>query len=77
MPRPAKALPMAQNWDCHGCGDCCRTYAVRVTTSERERIEAQDWSDVPELANITRVVYEKRPPPLMRPAPPVPPVTKK
>lgn len=47
---------MAQSWDCHGCGDCCRTYAVRVTAEEQARIEAQDWGDeIP-----TRIVYEKR-----------------
>lgn len=60
MPMPVKALPMAQHWDCQGCGDCCRTYAVRVTAEERRRIEAQDWSDVPEIAQATRIVWEKK-----------------
>jgi lysine-N-methylase len=55
-----KSLPMAQQWDCHACGDCCRMYAVRVTAEEKARIEAQDWSDVPEIAAATRIVYEKR-----------------
>ncbi len=60
MPRPIRSLPMAQQWDCQGCGDCCRTYAVRTTLEEKKRIEAQDWSDVPELAEVPRTVWEKR-----------------
>jgi lysine-N-methylase len=59
MPRPVKSLPMAQQWDCHVCGECCRMYAVRVTADEKKRIEAQDWSDVPEIGE-SRIVYEKR-----------------
>ena len=59
----AAADPIAadgQQWDCQGCGDCCRTYAVRTTLEEKKRIEAQDWSDVPEIAASTRTVWEKR-----------------
>jgi lysine-N-methylase len=59
MPLPVRHLPMV-NWDCHGCGDCCRTYAVRVSAEEKARIEAQDWGDVPELAGIQRTVWERR-----------------
>ena len=60
MPRPVKELPMAQQWDCHACGDCCRMYAVRVTAEEKARINGQDWSDVPELVDVPRIIYEKR-----------------
>lgn len=56
---PVRNLPLVQ-WDCHGCGDCCRTYAVRVNDEEKARIEAQDWSDVPELDGVDRTVWEKR-----------------
>lgn len=55
MPKPVRELPLAQSWDCHGCGDCCRTYAVRVTEAEKARIEAQDWPDIP-----NRITFEKR-----------------
>jgi len=24
MPLPLKALPILEQWDCHGCGMCCR-----------------------------------------------------
>ncbi|OWK34624.1 YkgJ family cysteine cluster protein [Fimbriiglobus ruber] len=44
MPMPVKSLPVVQNWDCHGCADCCKTYDVPVTEAERARIEAQNWA---------------------------------
>ncbi len=43
MPMPVRHLPTIQNWDCHQCGDCCRTYAVAVTDDERDRILKQGW----------------------------------
>jgi lysine-N-methylase len=49
MPLPVRSLPVLQNWDCHGCGECCREYLVRVTDAERARIEAQGWEDDPAL----------------------------
>lgn len=57
MPLPVKSLPTIQNWDCHGCGDCCRLYNVRVTDEEKARIEAQDWSV--ELPGVTPIVFDK------------------
>src|SRR5947208_740003 len=57
MPLPVKSLPVIQNWDCHGCGDCCRLYNVRVTDEEKARIEAQDWAA--ELAGVTPIVWDK------------------
>lgn len=57
MPLPVKSLPTIQNWDCHGCGDCCRLYNVRVTDEEKSRIEAQDWSA--ELPGVAPVVFDK------------------
>lgn len=43
MSLPIRSLPVWQNWDCHGCGNCCRDYQVGVTEAERQRIEAQGW----------------------------------
>ena len=48
MPHPVRSLPVIQNWDCHGCSDCCRTYHVRVTPDEKAAIDGQNWADVPE-----------------------------
>lgn len=47
-----RALTVLQNWDCHTCGDCCRSYAVPVTAEERRRIEAQGWEQSPEFAQV-------------------------
>ncbi len=49
MPFPLRNLPLMQNWDCHGCSDCCRIEAV-VTDEEKHRIEALDLANDPEVA---------------------------
>ncbi len=49
MPWPVKHLPVIQNWDCHGCGQCCQEYEVIVTDAERERIAAQGWVGDPAI----------------------------
>ncbi len=41
MSVPIRNLPVIQNWDCHGCSDCCRIEAV-ITDAEKSRIEAFD-----------------------------------
>ena len=47
-----RSLPVLQNWDCHSCGDCCRSYAVPVTAEERRRIEGQGWDQLPEFNGV-------------------------
>jgi lysine-N-methylase len=59
MPMPVKSLPVVQRWDCRGCGDCCKTYHVRVTDAERARIEAQDWRADPALAGVEPLVWDR------------------
>jgi lysine-N-methylase len=60
MPLPVKSLPVLQNWDCHGCGDCCKTYHVRVSEAEKAKIEAQDWSADPELKGLAPIVWDRK-----------------
>ena len=60
MPLPVKSLPLIQNWDCHGCGDCCKTYHVRVSEAEKAKIEAQDWSADPELKGLAPIVWDRK-----------------
>src|SRR5262245_47696038 len=50
MSLPVRHLPTWQNWDCRGCGNCCRDYQVAVTEEERARIEAQGWDKDPAFA---------------------------
>ncbi|QJW97854.1 YkgJ family cysteine cluster protein [Frigoriglobus tundricola] len=47
-----RSLTVLQNWDCHTCGDCCRSYAVPVTAEERERIEGQGWEKLPDFQGV-------------------------
>lgn len=50
MSWPVRHLPVIQNWDCHGCGECCREYEVHVTESERQKISEQGWDNDSTLA---------------------------
>lgn len=43
MPLPL-VLPVAQNWSCHSCGDCCRYYQVRLTPAEKQHVLDQNWT---------------------------------
>ena len=52
MPLPVRSLPVLQNFDCHGCTDCCREYRVPVTDAERQRISALEWGDEPALEGV-------------------------
>lgn len=38
-------LPPNQNFTCHSCTHCCRTYIVTVTDEERERLLRQGWAE--------------------------------
>jgi lysine-N-methylase len=48
MTIPIRNLPLVQNWDCHSCSDCCRIEAP-VSIEEKDRIEALDLGDDPEI----------------------------
>jgi lysine-N-methylase len=48
-----RSLTVLQNWDCHSCGDCCRSYAVPATAEERQRIEGQGWEKLPEFQGVS------------------------
>jgi lysine-N-methylase len=51
MPWPVRNLPVIQNWDCHGCGECCREYEVHVTDAERRKIIDQGWENDPAIGD--------------------------
>lgn len=52
MSLPVRHLPVLQNWDCQGCGNCCRDYQITVTEEERQRILAQGWEGQPEMGGL-------------------------
>jgi lysine-N-methylase len=45
MTIPVRNLPVAQHWDCHACGDCCRRFEGVITGEEKRRIEALDLAN--------------------------------
>src|SRR5262245_20383590 len=52
MSLPVRHLPVLQNWDCHGCSNCCREYLVTVSDEERRRIAAQGWERDPDIGDL-------------------------
>jgi len=61
MPAPVVSLSVVpQRWDCHSCGECCRSYSVSVTAVEKARLESQGWGDLPEFAGVPPTVADGR-----------------
>ena len=58
MTMPVRSLPVIQNWDCSGCGACCRAYHVPVTAEERGRIERQGWEQDEEFQGVAYFAKE-------------------
>ena len=46
-------FPPEVRFSCSGCGDCCRGWHVMLGPGEAERLEALDWRDAPDLADIS------------------------
>lgn len=61
MPLPVRHLPVLQNWDCHGCTNCCREYHVPVSEEERQRILAQRWDQDAHLGNAALFQHQGMP----------------
>ncbi len=61
MTVPLRQLPVAQNWDCHVSGNCCKEYIVPVSDEERQRIEDQGWATDPELQGVKLFRYSGPP----------------
>jgi lysine-N-methylase len=49
-----------QNWDCQVCGNCCYQYQVAVTDEERQRILAQEWSELGKVRLFKRLGWFSR-----------------
>lgn len=50
MSLPVRTLPVVQNWDCHTCGNCCRTLEAVITDEEKHHLEALDLAGDAEIA---------------------------
>jgi lysine-N-methylase len=64
MSLPIRPLPILENWDCHGCGICCRGAIVVLNDVDLERIRAQRWDEDPDFHGkkiLVRVgLFDKR-----------------
>jgi lysine-N-methylase len=49
MTFPVRNLPLLQNWDCHGCSDCCQGIEAVLSDKEKRRIEELDLVGDPEI----------------------------
>jgi lysine-N-methylase len=58
MPLPIQPLPLAEHWDCHQCGACCRGSIVPLSDEELAQLKAQGWHDRPEFKNTLLFVRD-------------------
>jgi lysine-N-methylase len=61
MSLPVRHLSVLQNWDCQGCGNCCREYHISVSEEERRRILSQGWEKDPAIAGLPLFVHSGPP----------------
>ncbi|HEX4343336.1 MAG TPA: YkgJ family cysteine cluster protein [Verrucomicrobiae bacterium] len=53
-------IPAFQNWNCHGCSDCCRgALLIKITEEEKTRIEKQNWTTAAGVDPATAIVSER------------------
>jgi lysine-N-methylase len=48
MSLPIRPPPIVENWDCHGCGICCRGAIVVLNDKDLERFRSQHWEKHPD-----------------------------
>jgi lysine-N-methylase len=52
-------IPALQNWNCHGCTDCCRgRLLITLSAEEKERIEKQGWTEAEGMDSSTMFVAQ-------------------
>jgi len=56
MSLPIRTLPILEQWDCCGCGICCRATIIRLNDEDVERIRGQRWEEDPDYRGKKIVV---------------------
>ncbi len=51
MSLPIKALPILEQWDCLGCGICCRGASVLLSDADLKRLREQHWEKHPDFCD--------------------------
>jgi lysine-N-methylase len=49
MTLPIRLPPIAEAWDCHGCGRCCPGTIIRLSEDDRARLREQHWERHPDF----------------------------
>jgi len=57
MSLPIRTLPILENWDCHGCGICCRGAIVVLNELDLEQIRSQRWDEHPDFRGKKILVH--------------------
>lgn len=52
MTLPIVPLPLAERWDCHQCGFCCRGSNVPLDDMDLQLLEEQGWQQRPEFRHV-------------------------
>jgi len=55
---PIKTLPIAERWDCSGCGKCCRGNIVPLDDADLQRLREQRWDRHPEYRGVRTIVRQ-------------------
>ena len=58
MTLPIKTLPILEQWDCHGCGICCRGASVLLNEADLKRLRAQHWEAHPDFIGKKVIVRQ-------------------
>ena len=56
MTLPLRLPPVAEPWDCHHCGDCCRRINVPLREEDLRRLRQQRWDEHPDYRGVPVVV---------------------
>jgi lysine-N-methylase len=58
MSLPIRPLPILEQYDCHGCGDCCYGTIIHLTDEDYDRIRKQQWERHPDYRGVKIFVRE-------------------
>ena len=59
MTLPIRLLPIAEAWDCHGCGRCCRGTIIRLNEGDQARLRDQHWEQHPDFCGQKIIVRHR------------------
>lgn len=58
MTLPLKILPLLEQWDCQGCGNCCRGSVIPLRDEDLAKLRSQKWEEQPEFRGVPTVVRQ-------------------